>query len=663
MSDKGETTCTATRNPKFEQLRNDHETFLRTFEKPTQIYRFLRTRNIITPIFLHRTLSYMKHRRTRRNKNREREKFKVDDLLGKLEKRAEEKAGIVHPSGDKNGYLNLTFKGFFRGPVNGEMPTPSSENLADQSLVPAEVYIVKVCHKRRKDPSPPILQERVGRCLVPHNPCTDRLPLVDSCSVSIPNTIFNRKNNKNVRSFILTLEVCIPFIATNKNKKRKKSEAKASHETSSVSEPPSKRLRGQRPSVNSESEEQEKPTVEDPEDGAQSPEPKTDKMVYFTELIIFGNERECLLVDGEYELALHDKESGKKRKRKQLSWEIDYDGKLGPFELFAFGPTLKFSLAWQGKPVRVRPTSLPLKERRVDANENTEINGTICADDMIEKEGKKILRIFYQFIYNNHTRQQTEARDDCLCPWCAVNCGHLYSLLKHLKCCHGRFVFTYAPHSKGARVDVSLNENYDGSYAGGTEDLNEMVGYAFSRDGSIRRTPFTAVHVCRPLRGKESLSEFLEPDDSDVDIARPFFNGHNRVYFHSNTCLPMKPDDLEFDSEDEIDPEWLRVRTQQMIDEFTDVNDGEKKLMKLWNLHVMKKGYIADLQIPEACKAFVRDYGSEIVEKNLCRNFLLHLVNLNDFNILSRTHLLQTLELVEQLRPLKSKDTSVCSLA
>lgn len=27
---------------------------------------------------------------------------------------------------------------------------------------------------------------------------------------------------------------------------------------------------------------------------------------------------------------------------------------------------------------------------------------------------------------------------------------------------------------------------------------------------------------------------------------------------------------------------------EQMIDEFTDVNEGEKELMKLWNLHVMK---------------------------------------------------------------------------
>lgn len=36
------------------------------------------------------------------------------------------------------------------GIVCGEIPTPSSDILADQNLVPAEVFIVKVCHKRRK---------------------------------------------------------------------------------------------------------------------------------------------------------------------------------------------------------------------------------------------------------------------------------------------------------------------------------------------------------------------------------------------------------------------------------------------------------------------------------------------------------------------------------
>lgn len=30
------------------------------------------------------------------------------------------------------------------------------------------------------------------------------------------------------------------------------------------------------------------------------------------------------------------------------------------------------------------------------------------------------------------------------------------------------------------------------------------------------------------------------------------------------------------------------VILSQMIDEFTDVNEGEKEVMKMWNLHVMQ---------------------------------------------------------------------------
>lgn len=52
-----------------------------------------------------------------------------------------------------------------------------------------------------------------------------------------------------------------------------------------------------------------------------------------------------------------------------------------------------------------------------------------------------------QFQYNNNTRQQTEARDDLHCPWCTLNCRKLYSLLKHLKLSHSRFIFNYVVRS------------------------------------------------------------------------------------------------------------------------------------------------------------------------------------------------------------------------
>ena len=62
-----------------------------------------------------------------------------------------------------------------------------------------------------------------------------------------------------------------------------------------------------------------------------------------------------------------------------------------------------------------------------------------------EGEGDKAgpTKVIYQFLYNNNSRQQTEAREDLRCPWCSLNCLSLYSLLKHLKLCHPRFHFAY----------------------------------------------------------------------------------------------------------------------------------------------------------------------------------------------------------------------------
>ena len=60
-----------------------------------------------------------------------------------------------------------------------------------------------------------------------------------------------------------------------------------------------------------------------------------------------------------------------------------------------------------------------------------------------KNSSENVTRIVYQFLYNNNSRQQTEAREDVHCPWCSLNCMTLYGLLKHLKLSHPRFLFTY----------------------------------------------------------------------------------------------------------------------------------------------------------------------------------------------------------------------------
>lgn len=93
--------------------------------------------------------------------------------------------------------------------------------------------------------------------------------------------------------------------------------------------------------------------------------------------------------------------------------------------------------------------------------------------------------------------------------------------------------------------------------------------------------------------------------------------------------------DFDEDSEGEMDPGWLQKHSKKLIEDFSDVNEGEKEMLKMWNLHVMKHNFVGYSQMPLACEMFINEYGNEILSQNLYRNFLLHLTNLHDQGMLS----------------------------
>ncbi|KAL2101251.1 hypothetical protein ACEWY4_003012 [Coilia grayii] len=618
------------KKPKIEQIQADHELFLQAFEKPTQIYRFLRTRNLIAPIFLHRTLSYMSHRNSRTNAKRK--SFKVDDLLHKVEKARGEQE--LHSLAS---HLQLTFTGFFH---KTEKLSQKSEN--EQNTVPLEVLLVKVCHKKRKDVSCPIKQVPTGKKQVPLNPDGSQAKPGAFPTLLVSSQEFEPSNSHMVKSYSLLFRVPWPA--------RGQHGGLANGETNEnigvVEEMASRKKRSlQR------------------EDG---------ETMFVAQMTVFDKNRRLQLLDGEYEVSMQEMEDcpvGKKR----ATWETISDQKWLPDLTFSQGPTLQFTLRWTGDAScrSTAPVAKPLATRNFDCSGSTTDNkpcslkplqsvamkepvstDTPPRKEQIVTESRQRPRIIYQFLYNNNTRQQTEARDDLHCPWCTLNCCRLYSLLKHLKLSHSRFIFNYVPHSKGARIDVSINECYDGSYVGNPQDIHSQPGFAFSRNGPVKRTAVTHILVCRPRRVKPSLSEFLEPEEGgDVEQQqRTYTSGHNRLYFHSDSCVPLRAQEMEVDSEDERDPDWLREKTVMQIDEFTDVNEGEKEVMKLWNLHVMKHGFIADNQMNQACMQFVEKYGGFMVEKSLCRNLLLHLVSMHDFSLVSVATIDKAMAHVRQLQ-------------
>ncbi|XP_041077876.1 polycomb protein SUZ12-like isoform X2 [Polyodon spathula] len=622
----------AVKKPKMEQLQADHELFLQAFEKPTQIYRFLRTRNLIAPIFLHRTLTYMSHRNSRRNAKRK--SFKVDDMLFKVEKMRGEQESPSLAS-----HLQLTFTGFFH---KNEKPSQNSEN--EQNSVSLEVLLIKVCHKKRKDVSCPVKQVPTGKKQVPLNPDSSQTKPGAFPSLAVSSNEFEPSNSHMVKSYSLLFRVTRP----GKRDVNGLMNGETNENIDVIEEFPTRKKRS-----SSYREEGEK--------------------TFVAQMTVFDKNRRLQLLDGEYEVSMQEMEECPVSK-KRATWETILDGKrLPPFETFSQGPTLQFTLRWAGESNEksTAPVARPLATRNSDTatveskpsslkpTQAIAVKDSLTTDLQVRREQilcepRQKLRIFYQFLYNNNTRQQTEARDDLHCPWCTLNCCTLYSLLKHLKLCHSRFIFNYVPHPKGARIDVSINECYDGSYVGNPQDIHSQPGFAFSRNGPVKRTPVTHILVCRPKRTKPSLSEFLESEDGEMEQQRTYISGHNRLYFHSDACLPLRPQEMEVDSEDEKDPEWLREKTITQIEEFTDVNEGEKEVMKLWNLHVMK--FIADNQMNQACMQFVEKCGQQINEKNLCRNFLLHLVSMHDFNLVSTVTIDKAMARLREMQQRLEKD-------
>lgn len=629
------------KNSRIDYLQADHELFLQAFEKPTQIYRFLRTRNMLSPIFLNRTLSYMKKRMSRTNKGRM--VFKVNDLLEKVTL----KRTIDLQLNNMGGYMTLTFLGFY------------DKNLDDSRdyLVKVETLLLKICHKKRKESSSAIVEVSVGSCSVPLNPSSSEPPAMAS-AVSISSDTFSPSQGPNVKSYMLMLRVTVTLAGTPNGTANSNSEI-ANGDT----EPVKKRLK---------SCEQLNTT---------EPCGKWSKL-YGGELIVYDKHNRCLLTNGEYDLVLHDAPNPPNtiatspHKALMAQWEtIPNENEMQPaLQVLKVMPLLKLNMSWSQEPTNGLVNRPKLFQQNFDTNCNKKDCSTKSKPGSSTRKSStdfkngdkkhtngcdslKKLQIIYQFLYNNNSRQQTEACDDLHCPWCSLDCGTLYSLLKHLKLCHSRFNFTYIPMPGGARIDVSINELYDGSYTGSPHDLIASQGRSSApgpRAGPTRRSSLTHFLVWRP-RGrrrpqKQSLSEFLEVDETEViESQRPYLTGHNRLYHHTITCLPVYPNELDIDSENETDPLWLRQKTMMMIDEFTDVNEGEKELMKMWNLHVMKYNYVGDCQIPLACQMFLQIKGVELLEKNLYRNFVLHMCSLHDFGLLSPITLYQIVQKLNQM--------------
>lgn len=110
---------------------------------------------------------------------------------------------------------------------------------------------------------------------------------------------------------------------------------------------------------------------------------------------------------------------------------------------------------------------------------------------------------------------------------------------------------------------------------------------------------------------------------------------HKRYFFHSTVNRPflVRDHDESYDSTDEMD--YVRVYQKvhvSEINDFVDLNEGEKEMINLWNSFLYGYKSFGDKHVMFICRTFIDKHVDDILQKKLYRNFLLHLCTLHDYN-------------------------------
>jgi len=121
-----------------------------------------------------------------------------------------------------------------------------------------------------------------------------------------------------------------------------------------------------------------------------------------------------------------------------------------------------------------------------------------------------------------------------------------------------------------------------------------------------------------------------------------------RAYYRSSTAASITGRDDDGDSEQEIDPPWLHERMEQLLHDFTDLNDAETEMMIKWNHHVFKDRAIGLCLLPSICERFIRANLRFIVEHGLLNNFTLHLAHFVQCSMMTSAHMASLVDTIHE---------------
>ena len=131
----------------------------------------------------------------------------------------------------------------------------------------------------------------------------------------------------------------------------------------------------------------------------------------------------------------------------------------------------------------------------------------------------------------------------------------------------------------------------------------------------------------------------------EVKMAEDGTHNPDRLLYHVLNNQPIA--NGEHEAEESYD--WAIDLSHRQIDDFLDLNQGEKALMKFWNTHLHKNPCYGDRMLIQILAEFIDQYGLRIYRQNLQKNLMLHLSNLHDFAAISSCTMLEMINRFQNL--------------
>ncbi|DBA03469.1 TPA: hypothetical protein N0F65_002877 [Lagenidium giganteum] len=272
--------------------------------------------------------------------------------------------------------------------------------------------------------------------------------------------------------------------------------------------------------------------------------------------------------------------------------------------------------------------------------------------------------VWYHYLFHSMLRRMSEKRQDHTCAWCNMYAGSLRGLVAHLVSSHSRFRFQVVvehdnvPHIYVMTLHAAWKPEFHTNIyptmcelqldnADDVDRIEHHFRYISSRK-SGGRISADAGQLDARMHAFDELDEVSK--EQPASLYAPLLQ---RQYFHSRTGAVVLDDEKDYDSDDDVDEEWIIQQSEKLLDEFEDVALEEKEFMKKWNRHVKENKILADFVVASSCRLFAKQHGKWLLEHGLRYNFLLHLFNLWDNSLLNARAIIDCMLIVDHYEVLQ----------